>query len=109
MRLQLDSTEARCAGQARRGRCVRSAEACCDSRPGATRRRSRTRLVVQVVLSLVLVVAIFYFMVKKIDLAQVWAAITDMTWLELTTLGQHCACLPPDNGRLLEPSPTPCR
>jgi putative heme transporter len=39
------------------------------------------------VLSLVLVVAIFYFMVKKIDPAQVWAAITNMTWLELTTLG----------------------
>jgi putative heme transporter len=32
-------------------------------------------------------VAIFYFMVKKIDPAQVWAAITAMTWLELTTLG----------------------
>jgi hypothetical protein len=46
------------------------------------------------VLSLALVVAIFYFMVKKIGLAQVWAAITDMTWLELTTLGQYCACLP---------------
>jgi uncharacterized protein (TIRG00374 family) len=55
--------------------------------PPAARRRSRTRLVVQVLLSLVLVVAIFYFMVKKIDPAQVWAAITDMTWLELTTLG----------------------
>jgi Cu/Ag efflux pump CusA len=50
-------------------------------------RRSRTRLVVQVVVSLVLVVAILYFTVKKIDPAQVWAAITDLTWLELTTLG----------------------
>jgi uncharacterized protein (TIRG00374 family) len=58
-----------------------------DQEPSVARRRSRTRLVVQVVLSLVLVVAIFYFMVKKIDPAQVWAAITDMTWLELTTLG----------------------
>jgi uncharacterized protein (TIRG00374 family) len=58
-----------------------------DQEPAAARRRSRTRLVVQVLLSLVLVVAIFYFMVKKIDPAQVWAAITDMTWLELTTLG----------------------
>jgi|GEM_PF-2506223 hypothetical protein len=36
-------------------------------------------MVVQGVLSLVLVVAIFYFMVKKIDPAQVWAAITAMT------------------------------
>jgi hypothetical protein len=58
-----------------------------DQQPPAARRRSRTRLVVQVVLSLVLMVAIFYFMVKKIDPAQVWAAITDMTWLELATLG----------------------
>jgi uncharacterized membrane protein YbhN (UPF0104 family) len=58
-----------------------------DQQPPAARRRSRTRLVVQVVLSLVLVVAIFYFMVKKIDPAQVWAAITAMTWLELTILG----------------------
>jgi hypothetical protein len=58
-----------------------------DQQSPAARRRSRTRLVVQVVLSLVLVVAIFYFMVKKIDPAQVWAAITAMTWLELTILG----------------------
>jgi putative heme transporter len=55
--------------------------------PPTARRRSRTRLVVQVVVSLVLVVAIFYFLRKKIDPAQVWAAITDLTWLELTTLG----------------------
>jgi uncharacterized protein (TIRG00374 family) len=50
-------------------------------------RRSRTRLVLQGVLSLVLVAAIFYYLVTKIDLAQVWAAITAMTWLELTILG----------------------
>jgi hypothetical protein len=37
--------------------------------------------------SLVLVVAIFYYLFTKIDLGQVWAAITDMTWLELSTLG----------------------
>jgi putative heme transporter len=52
-----------------------------------TGRRSRTRLVVQGLLSLVLVVAIFYYLFTKIDLAQVWAAITDMTWTELATLG----------------------
>jgi putative heme transporter len=57
-----------------------------DQRPPAARHRSRTRLIIQVVLSLVLVVAILYFTVKKIDPAQVWAAITDLTWLELTTL-----------------------
>jgi putative heme transporter len=53
----------------------------------AAGRRSRSRLVVQGLLSLVLVVAIFYYLFTKIDPAQVWAAITDMTWLELATLG----------------------
>ena len=54
--------------------------------PPATSRRPRTRLLVQGVLSLVLVVAIFYFLRRKIDPAQTWAAIAAMTWLELTTL-----------------------
>ena len=58
-----------------------------EQAPAADGRRSRTRLVVQGVLSLVLVVAIFYYLLTKIDLAQVWTAITDMTWLELSTLG----------------------
>jgi hypothetical protein len=58
-----------------------------DQAPAAAKPRSRTRLVVQGVLSLVLVVAIFYFLRRRIDPAQVWAAITAMTWLELTTLG----------------------
>ena len=34
-----------------------------------------------------LVVAIFYYLRKKFDPAQTWAAITAMTWLELTILG----------------------
>jgi putative heme transporter len=55
--------------------------------PATTRRRSRTRLLAQVVLSLVLVVAIFYFLRRKIDPAQTWAAITAMTWQELAILG----------------------
>jgi uncharacterized protein (TIRG00374 family) len=55
--------------------------------PPAASHRSRTRLVVQGVLSLVLVVAIFYFLRRKIDPAQTWAAIAAMTWPELTTLG----------------------
>jgi uncharacterized protein (TIRG00374 family) len=55
--------------------------------PPATTRRSRTRLVVQAVVSLVLVVAIFYYLRKKFDPAQAWAAITAMTGLELVTLG----------------------
>jgi uncharacterized protein (TIRG00374 family) len=58
-----------------------------DQEAPAAGRRSRTRLVVQGVLSLVLVVAIFYYLLKKLDPAQVWAAITDMTWQELATLG----------------------
>jgi hypothetical protein len=58
-----------------------------DQETATAGRRSRTRLVVQAALSLVLVVAIFYYLFTKIDLGQVWAAITDMTWLELSTLG----------------------
>ena len=57
-----------------------------DQEAPTARRRSRTRLVVQGVLSLVLVAAIFYYLFTKIDLAQVWAAITAMTWTELATL-----------------------
>jgi putative heme transporter len=55
--------------------------------PPATTRRSRIRLLVQGVLSLVLVVAIFYFLRKKFDPAQMWTAISAMTWLELAILG----------------------
>jgi len=58
-----------------------------EQAPGGTGRRSRARLAVQIAVSLVLVVVIFYFLLKKIDLGQVWTAITDMTWLELTILG----------------------
>jgi hypothetical protein len=58
-----------------------------EQAPPAAKHRSRTRLVVQGVLSLVLVVIIFYFLIKKIDLPRAWAAVTAMTWLELTTLG----------------------
>ena len=50
-------------------------------------RRSRTRLIIQGLLSLVLVVAIFYFLRRKIDPAQTWAVITAMTGLELALLG----------------------
>jgi uncharacterized protein (TIRG00374 family) len=58
-----------------------------DQEAPVSHQRSRTRLVVQGVLSLVLVVAIFYYLVTKIDLVQAWAAITAMTWLELAILG----------------------
>src|SRR5215217_2873296 len=56
-----------------------------DQEAPAAHHRSRTRLVVQGLLSLVVV--IFYYLLKKIDLAQTWAAITAMTWQELATLG----------------------
>src|SRR5215218_10204063 len=54
----------------------------------ATARRppSRTRRIVQVTLSLLLVVVIFYFLLRGIDLATVWAEIQALTWLELATL-----------------------
>jgi uncharacterized protein (TIRG00374 family) len=55
--------------------------------PAAAKPRSRARLAVQVGVSLVLVVALFYFLLKGIDLGQVWAEIRAMTWLELTILG----------------------
>jgi hypothetical protein len=50
------------------------------------RLRQRTRLVVQGVLSLALVVVIFRYLLGGIDLAEVWAEITAMTSLELAGL-----------------------
>jgi hypothetical protein len=50
------------------------------------RLRRRTRLVVQGVLSLALVVVIFRYLLGGIDLAEVWAEITAMTSLELAGL-----------------------
>jgi uncharacterized protein (TIRG00374 family) len=47
---------------------------------------SRTRRIVQVVLSLLLVVGIFYYLLRGIDLATVWAEIQALTGLELATL-----------------------
>jgi len=53
-----------------------------DQQPPATKPRSRTRLIVQAVFSLVLVVVLFYYLLKDVDLAQVWAEIQAMTWRE---------------------------
>src|SRR4029453_11883074 len=47
---------------------------------------SRTRRIVQVALSLLLVVGIFYYLLRGIDLATVWAEIQALTCLELATL-----------------------
>jgi putative heme transporter len=52
----------------------------------AGRPPSPTRRIVQVVLSLLLVVAIFYFLLRDIDLHLVWAEIQALTWLEFATL-----------------------
>jgi len=53
-----------------------------DPEPVAAKPRSTTRLVIQVVVSLVLVLGIFYFLLRGIDLAEVWAEIRAMTWIE---------------------------
>jgi putative heme transporter len=55
------------------------------SHPSTTRRVCR-RGVLSLVL-VVVVVAIFYFVFKRIDFAQVWTQIRAMTWGELATLG----------------------
>jgi hypothetical protein len=57
-----------------------------DQRSAAARLRSRARLVVQGVLSLVLVAMIFRYLLGGIDLAEVWAEIAAMTPLELAGL-----------------------
>ena len=56
--------------------------------PATGRRQTQipTRKIVQGLLSVVLVVVIFWFVFKGIDVSQVWNQIRAMTWLELTTL-----------------------
>jgi putative heme transporter len=54
--------------------------------PTARRSPPRTRRIVQGVGSLVLIVAIFWFLLKGIDFGQVWQAIRALTPLELATL-----------------------
>jgi uncharacterized membrane protein YbhN (UPF0104 family)/membrane-associated phospholipid phosphatase len=50
--------------------------------PTATKPRSRIRLITQAVFSLALVVVLFYYLLKDVDLALVWAEIQAMTWTE---------------------------
>jgi putative heme transporter len=50
------------------------------------RKQLPTRRIIQGLLSLLLIVAIFYFLLKGIAFGQVWAAIRALTWLELATL-----------------------
>ncbi len=52
------------------------------------RRRSRRRAVIQALLSLVIVVAIFVGILPQVaDFSKVWGAIRKMTWIEIVTLG----------------------
>ena len=53
-----------------------------QQQPPATKPRSRTRLIVQAVFSLALVVVLFSYLLKDVNLAQVWAEIQAMTWTE---------------------------
>jgi len=53
----------------------------------ARRGPPRTRQIIQGLVSLALVVVIFYKLFKGIDFGEVGAAVTSMTWLELTILG----------------------
>ena len=59
--------------------------------PPATKPRSRTRLIVQTSVSLALVVALFYYLLKDVDLALVWAEIQAMTWTEDAALAAIAA------------------
>jgi hypothetical protein len=44
-----------------------------QQQPPATKPRSRIRLIIQAVFSLALVGVLFYYLLKDVDLAQVWA------------------------------------
>jgi uncharacterized membrane protein YbhN (UPF0104 family) len=52
----------------------------------ATAGQSPAKLALRIAVSIVLIVAIFYFLLRDISLSDVWAAITAMTWAELATL-----------------------
>jgi uncharacterized membrane protein YbhN (UPF0104 family)/membrane-associated phospholipid phosphatase len=62
-----------------------------DQQPPAAKPRSRTRLIVQAVFSLALVVVLFYYLLKDVDLALVWAEIQAMTWMEDAALAAIAA------------------
>jgi hypothetical protein len=62
-----------------------------QQQPPATKPRSRIRLIIQAVFSLALVVVLFYYLLKDVDLAQVWAEIQAMTWIEDAALAAIAA------------------
>src|SRR5829696_2357500 len=53
---------------------------------GTAKKSSTAKTVLRTALSLILIAAIFYYLLKDISLADVWAAITAMTWTELVIL-----------------------
>jgi uncharacterized protein (TIRG00374 family) len=53
---------------------------------GLAKRTSRAKMAARIVLALALIVVIFWYLLKDISLADVWAAITAMTWTELVGL-----------------------
>jgi uncharacterized paraquat-inducible protein A len=67
-----------------------------DQQPAA-KPRSRVRLIVQAVFSLALVVVLFYYLLKDVDLAQVWAEIQAMarvssSWPAARSSASSSAC-----------------
>ena len=53
---------------------------------GTAKRSSRVKMVARIALSLALIVVIFWYLLKDVSLADVWAAIAAMTWIELVGL-----------------------
>jgi uncharacterized protein (TIRG00374 family) len=53
---------------------------------GTARRSSPARMALRIAFSVVLIIAIFYYLLQDISLSDVWAAIADMTWGELAIL-----------------------
>jgi putative heme transporter len=53
---------------------------------GTAKRSSPAKMAARIVIALVLIVVIFWYLLKDIALADVWAAITAMTWTELAGL-----------------------
>jgi hypothetical protein len=60
-----------------------------DQEPSAAKPRSRFRLIIQT--TVLLVVGIFYYLLKGIDLGHVWAEIQAMTWTEDAALAAIAA------------------
>jgi putative heme transporter len=58
---------------------------------GTAKRASRAKMVARITLALALIVVIFWYLLRDISLADVWAAIAAMTWIELVGLAAIAA------------------